>query len=254
MDIDTATSNIRSQNQSFPVCPLLSLPGELRNRIYDYCIEPGWFSLLLSLPSTARWYRHNKLSHTHFGCLRYVCSVIRHEYTPLYLARTVVPLRPLNVEQYLAVFYPRLPIRGTNPSENLSLNSYGYIRFRLRLGETLDLTPFVGLLCRAPKVRIELARGLNPILRDASELLTTIVESSCSMDLENTVEQISFRYSRRAEVVVKLYRGIRPKELSQGTPRQWLVDQVIPTLPHLIIVVESTEGLLWHSSPTIAWP
>lgn len=72
-------------------CRLLLLPGELRNRIYDHCVEPGTVA---------------PLSRTAFTNLRYTCRAVYKEYTPLYLARISTLLRPSDVERYLSVFYP----------------------------------------------------------------------------------------------------------------------------------------------------
>ncbi|KAF2623838.1 hypothetical protein BU25DRAFT_167763 [Macroventuria anomochaeta] len=77
---------------------VLVTSGELRNRIYDYCVESGPITLPFSRPC--------------FGGLRYACMILSIEYTPLYLARTIVLLQPSDVERYHAVFYPNLQSCG----------------------------------------------------------------------------------------------------------------------------------------------
>jgi hypothetical protein len=116
------------------VCRLLSLPGELRNRIYDHCVEPG------TVASPSR---------TAFANLRYTCRAIHKEYTPLYLARTSILLRPSDVEQYLSVFYPStdpsgqsIPKTTATPSTSLLSNIHGNLHIDCRHDPVLDLMPF----------------------------------------------------------------------------------------------------------------
>lgn len=234
-------------NPNLPACQLLSLPGELRNRIYDYCAEPWPITLH---PAYLR-HRH-VLSRMEFGGLRYCCRVMYFEFTPIYLARTTVSLQPSNIERYLSVFYPKRstvqdPIMSSN---TLSLRTHGVIKISLRLGEVLDLTPLAGLLARIPGMRIEIAHGaaINPMMRDCIELLRTILSRSCLVDFQHTVERILFRYSLSAEVVVKLHRGVTFDELFSDVPnqrpRQWLIQQHIPALSRLKIVMESFQGVI----------
>lgn len=99
------------------VCRLLSLPGELRNRIYDHCVEPETVASLA------------------FTTLRYTCRAVYQEYTPLYLARTTILLRPSEVERYLSAFYPStdpcgqsIPRTTATPGISILSNIHGNLR------------------------------------------------------------------------------------------------------------------------------
>ena len=228
-------------------CPLLSLPGELRNRIYDYCIEPG----AITLRPAHRRHRYNPSAIPFWG-LRYTCRVLYTEYTPIYLARTTVSLQPSDVERYLLVFYPRPSTHQIEieSSKVLAPNIHGDILIYISLGETLDLTSFAGLQSRAPNIRIRIARGaaISPMMKDGIEILRTITDASCSIDFEHTVERVLFRYSLRAELVVKLHRGVQYERLLEQapdrSPRSWLVQQGLSVLSALKVVMEGSEGVV----------
>ncbi|KAJ8114095.1 hypothetical protein OPT61_g3945 [Boeremia exigua] len=226
-------------------CPLLSLPGELRNRIYDYCVESG----LIVLPPAVHRYAP---SFPCFGGLRYASKTLYIEFTPIYLKRTIVSIHPSDIERYLSVVYPKqqhLP-NDTPSVVELKPNTCGRIRIDLRLSEALDLTPFAGLWSRAPNIRIEFARSsaLNAVMGNITDLLKALMNASCCFDFERVVERILFRHSLRSEVVIKLQRGVLLDDLFDETmhrsPRQWLTWQGLPVLDHLKIVMESSEGVL----------
>lgn len=219
-------------------CPFLSLPGELRNRIYDFCVEEG----AVNLPA----------SHTCFGNLRYVCKLLYTEYTPIYMDTTVVTLQAADIDRYFAAFYPGLqPCNGIMPNELIehmrASQGRGQIRIDLPVGATLDLRFFANM--RSTKLHFIIVRGgsINRPLEDAGELLRAIMDPSCSIVFQESVEQILFRYSFQAEIVIKLHRGITFENLSDvmsdRSPRQWLVQQGLPALQHLKIVMESSEGV-----------
>ena len=235
------------------MCPLLSLPGELRNRVYNYCSEPG----PIALPSAV----HRAPLRPRFGGLRHVCKTLYIEFTPIYLDRTIVSLHPSDVERYLSAVYPKSQILQ---EEDISLrrlppNVHGDIRINLRLSEVLDLTPFAALLLRAPKMRVEFARAptFDPMLGSGLELLRTITNTSCSVDFQRIVERMLFRYSLRAEVVIRLHRDVTFEELFGGmvhrSPQQWLLQQGFPVLGNLRIVMESSKGILRDVPDAVAW-
>ncbi|KAH6621834.1 hypothetical protein C7974DRAFT_397224 [Boeremia exigua] len=226
-------------------CHLVSLPGELRNRIYDYCIESG----PITLPLTLHGYAHSR---PYFGGLRHVSRSLYVEFTPIYLDRTIVSLSPSDVERYLSVIYPKHEAPSTDKFAvgGLGTNIHGHIRINLRLSEVLDLTPFAGLLSRAPNIRIEFARSsaISAVVWDVVVLLRKIMHASCPIDFEKTVERILFRYSLRSEVVIKLHRNVPLEKMfddaMRHSPRQWLVRQGLPVLGHLKVVLESSEKVL----------
>lgn len=224
------------------VSTFLSLPGELRNRVYDFCAEDG----AVNLPA----------SQSRFGSLRYVCQLFYTEFSSVYLARTAVVIQPADVRRYLAVIYPGLRSHEPNTLDTptgLSRASTlpGRIRIDVPLGTTIDLNSFADL--RPNKLQFTLVRGnfTNIPLQQASNLLQTIVDSSCSTPFRQVIDRTLFRYSVTPEVVFKLRRGVTVTIPDQTSPYthifqhpSWLVQQGLPLLHSLTIVVESSEGVL----------
>src|SRR5690242_9073454 len=226
-------------------CPLLSLPGELRNRIYDYCIESG----LIALPPALGGH---SLSRPLFGGLRYASKVLYVEFTPMYLRRTTVLIHSSNPGGYISAVYPKqrtLP-NGDNCVIGPSPNIYGQIKIHVRLGDVLDLTPFAGLLARAPHAQVEFAptSAMRPVVDDMADLLRVIMDAPCPINFDDMVVGILFRCSLRSQVIFKLHRQILSKDLFDGvairSPRRWLLQGNLPTLDLLEVVMESSEGVL----------
>ncbi|OAL57223.1 hypothetical protein IQ07DRAFT_627102 [Pyrenochaeta sp. DS3sAY3a] len=97
---------------------LLALPGELRNHIYTFCIEP-------SSPIRSRGPRKStetRHSLGQYGSLMHVCHQTRTEFSPMYFARTPVVLHQPAVNLYIQTFYPgvtREISKGESRSANL---------------------------------------------------------------------------------------------------------------------------------------
>lgn len=127
----------------------------------------------------------------------------------------------------------------------------GRIRIDVPLGTTIDLNSFADL--RPNKLQFTLVRGnfTNIPLQEASNLLQTILDSSCSTPFRQVIDRALFRYSFTPEVVFKLRRGITVTIPDQTSPYthifqhpSWLVQQGLPILHSLTIVVETFEGVL----------
>jgi hypothetical protein len=180
---DESKSILTSELQ---ICPFLSLPGELCNPIHDFFAGDG----AVNLPA----------SQSRFGNLRYVCQLFYSELSPMYLARAAIVLQPVDVERYLAVFYPGLrshendtPDAPTGPSR--ASTPSGLVKIDLPLGATIDLGSFDKL--RPNKLHFSLVRGdcTNGPLQQASDLSRTIVDSSCSNSFQQVIDidKILFR-------------------------------------------------------------
>lgn len=237
-----ANSSLAGQTQ---VSPFLSLPGELRNRIYDFCAEDG----AVNLPA----------SQSHFGNLRYVCQLIYTEFSSVYLARTAVILEPADVERYLAIYYPGLQAHEPNALDipaalNRTSTLPGRVRIDVPLGATINLGSFANL--RPNKLHFNLVRGncTNGPLQEASVLLRAIVDSSCSSPFRQIidVDKILFRYSLMPEVIFRMPRGVT-ESFSERNPRRrtpidqtawWLRQQGLPHMYYLKIVLESSEEVV----------
>lgn len=235
-------------------CPFLSLPGELRNHIYDYCVEARPITPFPAIHQYAP-------SVPQFRDLRHASKKLYIEFTPLYLKRTIVSLDHSDVERYLSVFYPnhqdlsvgnRL-VKGLNPI------IHGHIRIHIRQSDVLDLTPFAGLLARAPNVHLEFVckAATQAVLRNISEFARSITDPSRSINLENIVERVLFRCSLRSQVVIKLQQHVLLDELFNDypnlNPRDWLIRQGFLATEHLELVMESSEGVLRDPPNRATW-
>lgn len=232
---------------------LLSLPGEVRNRIYDYCTEPR----PVAVPAPTHQYAP---SCPCFGGLRYTCKTVYIEFTPIYLDRTIVSIQPPHVERYLAAVYPDRNVQADTLLTPLLPNVHGNIRINTRTCEALDITFIAELFLRAPKMHIELAQRLpiNSMVANANDLLKALKDAPNLLELEKTVERVLFRYSLRSEVVIRLCKDVSvenlSKDVSYWSPRQWLIQQGFPALDHLIIVLESSKGVLRDPPIGASWP
>lgn len=226
-------------------CPLLDLPGELRNHIYDYCVELG----PVALPSPLH---DQSPSRPLFGGLRHACKTLYVEFTPIYLDRTVILIHSSNPGRYISAVYPKQQtLRNDGGHVNLSSpNIFGQIKLHVRIGDALDLTPFAGLLARAPYMSVEFAStyGIHRAFCDIADVLKLIMDASCSVDFENTVERIMFRCSLRSQVVLKLHRHVMLEDLFADDipriPRSWLIRQGFSAIECLEVVMESSEGVI----------
>ncbi|KAI4910855.1 hypothetical protein J4E90_007111 [Alternaria incomplexa] len=96
---------------SVPTSPLLKLPGELRNRIYNYAQEPR--DVHLTRKPTQQHEQTNKTHRQFFG-LTQVCRQLRSEYLPMYMAQTKVHIQCVDSLLYINTFI--LPT-GTDPKQ-----------------------------------------------------------------------------------------------------------------------------------------
>lgn len=251
--MDIITSGCISSLPGKLTCRLLSLPAELRNCIYDYCIEPE----PIIFPETR----------TEFGNLRYACRALYNEFAPVYLANTIIVVEPSRIERYLSALYPKtrssrdVVLTGVaTAASSLPSNIYGILFIDFRFDAVLDLTPLARLKSRVPKMEIEIFHDtLDPEkVEYAEQFIDRITACSCLLDFEQTVERIFFRYNN---VVVKLHLGVLFRDLSphirykpflpcfESGPQDWLSQQNIWAIGFKV-VMEDYEGV-WRNIPWI---
>ncbi|CAG5155870.1 uncharacterized protein ALTATR162_LOCUS3876 [Alternaria atra] len=85
---------------STPNSRLLDLPGELRNKIYSFCIEPG--------PVPLRLRHEDKVKPVgKYRCFAQTCRQIRHEFHLTYMEQTTFRLESTyHYARYIRDFYP----------------------------------------------------------------------------------------------------------------------------------------------------
>ncbi|KAF9697510.1 hypothetical protein EKO04_004118 [Ascochyta lentis] len=127
-------------------CPLLDLPGELRNRIYNFTVEEG----------TIRFQRNqeppnsNSTTKRQFFSLTQVCRSIRSEFSPLYRARTLVSLTPENLYEYISIFLTPPNITDDQITGLITLN----LTANPNTTSCIDLKPLLQLLQRAKNLHV----------------------------------------------------------------------------------------------------
>ncbi|CAN9475514.1 unnamed protein product [Alternaria alternata] len=130
---------------------LLALPGELRNKIYSFCVEPVPVSLRLR-------HEDNTEPVGKFRCLTQTCRQIRREFQPLYRNQTIIRLESTyHYARYIRDFYPpadedtMLRYRGSIISLiNHSSDVYGEKEFY-----DADIARVVQLVARSPNVQFK---------------------------------------------------------------------------------------------------
>ncbi|KAI4943316.1 hypothetical protein J4E91_009515 [Alternaria rosae] len=133
----------------------LSLPGEIRNRIYEYCIE----SKAIQIP---RMPKRSKNPYEYvccglYGSLRNVCRQTRAEFGPMYMAKTVLVIHQVTANKFLYSFYPELrkqelvaseQLQRDRPTDKLPVSTgvpgvQGNIQIITYFGLRYDATPLI---------------------------------------------------------------------------------------------------------------
>jgi hypothetical protein len=192
------------------MAPILLLPGELRNRIYGYCVEPKRRKLLRNPKPTGIFLR----SFGDYGSLRYVCRQMRVEFSPIYNAATVVEIHQPSVNSFIATFYPHVTKLAGSKQEKKPTSNFpnfapsstsgiqGNILIRTYFGHSFNATLLAHLCLQHPTVRVRFF-DLITTLKLAAELDAFFVSLSTGIflpDLENTIQNIQIRCSRSPEI------------------------------------------------------
>jgi hypothetical protein len=192
------------------MAPLLLLPGELRNRIYGYCVEPKRRELLRNPKPTGIFLR----SFGDYGSLRYVSRQLRAEFSPIYNANTVTKIHQPDVNSFITTFYPQVTNLDRKRQEKKAISVFpnlapssisgiqGNILIKIYFGHSFNATPLACLCLQHPMVRVRFF-DMVATLRLAAELDAFFVSMSTGIfvpDLENTIQRIQIQCSRRPEI------------------------------------------------------
>jgi hypothetical protein len=121
--------------------------SELRNRIYDFCVESktvvGYELIPASFGPTFE-YRH----------LTQVCKQLRQEFRALYMASTTISFpRPGDFIRYAAAFYPNNAVREVQEDRGNIKLGFGVEH------ESFEALPILRLLAAAPGIRCNFEVG-----------------------------------------------------------------------------------------------
>ncbi|CAN9359219.1 hypothetical protein CC77DRAFT_300428 [Alternaria alternata] len=136
-----------------PPTSLLELPGELRNRIYDFVQEPDQVRLVYK-PSL----HHKQVEQTsqQFFGLTQVCRKLRVEYLPIYNAQTIVSIGCLHTASYVDTFILPAGVEPEQARGNLIVRTPAYhgesVEQRVPTQAIIDL---IALSQKAPGVTIK---------------------------------------------------------------------------------------------------
>ncbi|KAF2256527.1 hypothetical protein BU26DRAFT_23838 [Trematosphaeria pertusa] len=182
-------SSIPTSPKGTQVSPLLNLPGELRNRIYEHalasfaanedpalCLTKGGSRPGRRAPALAEYANakkvaddapgpHPKLQYFH---LLHVCRQIRDEFRPLYL-RTPMHLAYKNALTYVVTFYP---VRAGQSLASSAQQLVGEICIDVDEVSDGNLVPLLQRLYRAPQLEFHFVntRGYARLSEDMNWL------------------------------------------------------------------------------------
>ncbi|KAF2846253.1 hypothetical protein T440DRAFT_522007 [Plenodomus tracheiphilus IPT5] len=123
---------------------LLQLPAEVRNLIYNYCVEDH------PVLVTSHCENYGWNSAGDYGALAKTCRQIRQEFLPLYLENTTIKLYESSNASFITTFYPYV-------EEEVMKKYRGNFIIPLSHPESeelhVDITEVLRLAVRSPKVR-----------------------------------------------------------------------------------------------------
>jgi hypothetical protein len=232
---------------------LLLLPGELRNHIYSFCVEPR-IRVLLRRPRLNGDYRR---ASGKYGNLRCVCRQIRKEFAPIYASNTTIRVQQPAVDLCITAFLPQLTRKAalkippglareffTRPADN--------IQVVFRFGYPFDVTALIHLCQQHHQTQI-IFREASASLRlvgELNELFAKILSGTFRPDLVNVFEYITIQCSREPEIAFKLHEGavfneLEPNGVEVGLAK-WLRNMGAPAMESFKLC------LLQDSAPPIS--
>ncbi|KAJ4351254.1 uncharacterized protein N0V89_006593 [Didymosphaeria variabile] len=182
-------------------CPLLNLPGELRNRIYDHVLDENKFRVLRKpkiLKSKDHIFKTSLWSSPGLG-LTQVCRSIRSEFLPSYRAVTLGNVVPQELYEYIDTF-----LREPGKKNEEVIGSV-IIDFWANISSSLDIKPLLRLLRRATNLHVGtydiiqpegfVVAGRTPV-PDVQDILTSLYDV---VDLE-----AFYNYVERAIIALEV--------------------------------------------------
>jgi hypothetical protein len=247
-----------------PTSHFLLLPGELRNRIYSFCIEPK-----------TRYFLKNPRSNTFkklrpfgvYGSLYHACRQTRAEFGSWYMASTTLQVHQITLNVFLGTFYPFL--NKPQAKEIIHVKAHevprhattgisgvqGNIHIQVYFGARFDATLLVQLVLKYPAVKITFAEAA-PSLRLANalnELFADLSSGKFRLDFKHIFDRFWVTCSRVPEVAYSLQAGrtIEDIPVPNGItdPRLVLYHNGAPAMEDFAIMIQS-EDVIRHSAPS----
>ncbi|KAJ4309206.1 hypothetical protein N0V94_009033 [Neodidymelliopsis sp. IMI 364377] len=219
-------------------CPLLDLPGELRNRIYVYVVETQLIRLVRrqtqeSTPTTPRIEAGQQ-----FSSLTQACRRLRFEFSPIYKAKTTVLILPHELYDYIDSFLSPPGIKDEEIVGSILLDLIDPHRYTLR---RIDIKPLLHLLRRAKNLHVSThdiidistfvhAHDRNPTIQDILADLYDIHDMDIFLDyVEQAMTALELRGSEETgvEIVFELDEGHWEEWMAEWKIRNYIYDIVI---------------------------
>jgi hypothetical protein len=241
--------------------PFFALPAELRNRIYELCIE----SKALQLP------RHPRLKKEHYadvrcglyGSLRNVCRQTRAEFGSMSMSKTVTLIHQITANAFLKAFYPELKqpvlareeLKFRRCTEKLLTKTstaisavQGNILIITYFGHRYDATPLVRLCAEYPAFKVTFTEA-SACLRFASllnDFFASISSGAFRPYLDRVLQKIEITCSKLPEIRL-LFQSERVMEdvmarVGTTDPRESLIMMGAPPMDAFNILFEAKTG------------
>ena len=238
----------------------LSMPGEIRNRVYEYCIEPKAIQIPRMPKRSKNPYEHARCGL--YGSLRNVCRQTHAEFGPMYMAKTVLVIHQVTANKFLYSFYPELRKQQLLASEQLQRDRttdklpvstgvpgvQGNIQIITYFGLRYDATPLVRLCTMHPafKVAFKDASACLHLASSVRDFFVTISSGAFRPHLERILERIEIICSTVPQIWFTFHSSnVMEKSMARVgkvDPRQALIEMGAPPMDTFAVVFTDCTG------------
>ena len=240
----------------------LSLPGEIRNRIYEYCVEPKPRQLLRMPKRPRKHYRNTRYGL--YGSLRNVCKQTRAEFGPMYMAETVHAVHQVTANTFLYSLYPELRQQNELASEQLQSGCrtdkhhastsasglQGNIQIITYFGHEYDATPLIHLCAKNPAFKVSFTDA-SACLRLGclvNDFFATISSGAFRPHMKR-IQRIAITCSTQPEITLFLPCSVADDLMAHvGDPRQAMNEMGAPPMDAFAVVFRDGTGRLYERS------
>ncbi|KAF9697529.1 hypothetical protein EKO04_004116 [Ascochyta lentis] len=134
-----------------PKHTILNLPGELRNKIYEFCQEEGTVCLRLHAEPVDQDKRHGPAYSQQFSKLLQVCHQLRSEFVAIYREKSVVEIQSVDLPSYLDVFLAPASLNHENAIGNLIIGLH-----HREQDHGIDILPLLRLIRESKYLQVQI--------------------------------------------------------------------------------------------------
>ncbi|KAF2008011.1 hypothetical protein P154DRAFT_558342 [Amniculicola lignicola CBS 123094] len=191
----------------------LDLPGELRNKIYNYTLDHVQQAVIRHRPKVSALRRSaNWVSRRPMSGLLEVCRLIRQEFRPTYLRKQEFGIDYMSISAYIRTFYPEGVAGDSCRAGNMTLAVPDVIT-RKELKDGVDLWPLIENWANGWQIQAGFGRyfshGYSAVTdgeaKDLYRLLGRKVQVGRKVSSMNPVWKVVIRNRQLASVIVRRY-------------------------------------------------